>query len=72
MSEQRGSIVDDILYMQRKMGEDADLGNAENLDEYEDDLYELYDEELYDTYSMVNSQYEWWLTKRRKLDANPT
>jgi len=59
MSEKANSIIQEILYMQRKLGEEADLGNAQNLDEYQDDLYELTKEELYDTYSMVNSQYEW-------------
>lgn len=69
MSEHFSSITDEILYMQSRMGDDADLNNAENLDQYEDELYELSTEELYDTYSFVYDHYRRWL-KEQKQNAN--
>lgn len=73
MSVHNDSLVEEILSTLAKMGEDADLDFCETLDEYEDHLYDLSDEELYDTYSMVESSYERWLKKKRDAkNANAT
>lgn len=73
MSAHTDSLVEEILSTLAKMGDDADLDFCENLDEYEDHLYDLSDEELYDTYSMVESSYERWLKrKREEKNANAT
>lgn len=69
MSVHTDSLIEEILSTLAKMGEDADLDFCENLDEYEDHLYELSNDELYDTYSMVESSYERWL-KRKKEAKN--
>lgn len=69
MSAHADSLIDEILSTLAKMGEDADLDFCENLDEYEDHLYDLSDDELYDTYSMVEMSYERWL-KRKKEAKN--
>lgn len=74
MSGHTDGLVGEIMYMQIKMGEDADLDFCENLDEFEDHLYDLSTEELYDTYSMVNSRYERWMKQEREKtnDVNAT
>jgi|GEM_PF-4451787 len=74
MSGHIDGLVGEIMYMQIKMGEDADLDFCENLDEFEDHLYDLSTEELYDTYSMVNSRYERLLKQEREKtnDVNAT
>lgn len=74
MSGHTDGLVGEIMYMQTKMGEDADLDFSESLDDFEDHLYDLSAEELYDTYSIVNSQYERWMKQKREKanDANAT
>lgn len=73
MSAHTDSLVEEILSTLAKMGDDADLDFCENLDEYEDHLYDLSSDELYDTYSMVESSYERWLKrKREEKNANAT
>lgn len=66
MSAHTDSLVEEILSTLAKMGDDADLDFCENLDEYEDHLYDLSSDELYDTYSMVESSYERWLKRKRE------
>lgn len=73
MSAHSDSIIEEILNTLAKMGEDADLDFCENLDEYEDHLYDLSDDELDDTYSMVEASYEQWQKKKREMkNANTT
>lgn len=74
MSGHTDGLVGEIMYMQTKMGEDADLDFSENLDDFEDHLYDLSTEELYDTYSMVNRRYERWMKQKKETvnDANAT
>jgi hypothetical protein len=66
MKEKAMSISEEILYMQRQMGEDADLDTARDIDDYEDYLYELSSSELYDTHSFVYERYREW----RKVQKN--
>lgn len=60
MSNHVDSLVGEILYMQNKMGDDADLDFSDNIDDYHDYLYELSTSELYDVYSSVQSRYNRW------------
>lgn len=74
MSGHIDGIVEDIMYMQVRMGDDADLDFCENLDEFEEHLYDISTEELYDTYSFVNARYKAWLKNKQEeaKDANST
>lgn len=56
----------EILQMLKAMGPDADLDGADNVDEYEEHLYNVYLDELRDIYSIVNRQYENWLKNQQR------
>jgi len=59
-------IIDQIMDMQRQMGEYAELDLASDLDEFEDWMHELSTNELHDTYSYVNARYESWLKGQKE------